>query len=161
MVASTNPYEQALSYHLGGAFIALQALIAQLPLTDPLKDMLVGTAAMWTADAEAAIPRDVPIYVFSGADDPVGGETLQSVHDLVERYRQMGVESIEMKAGCENGVWRVASTSAEITISNALAMAVAFEPHAGPKLLRQFALVIIHEVCCHLRRNSGMCLYLC
>ena len=59
-------------------------------------DMLGGTASMWTSEAEASIPRDVPVYVFGGEMDPVGGENAQSVHDLVDRYRALGVESLTL-----------------------------------------------------------------
>ena len=60
-------------------------------------DMLAGTAEIWTPEAESSIPRDVPVYVFGGAVDPVGGENVQSVRDLVARYEALGVEQIELK----------------------------------------------------------------
>jgi Bacterial Ig domain len=74
MVASTNPYEQALSYHLGGAFIALQALIAQLPLTDPLKDMLVGTAITARRTLLNQAPTVAPLTLTGSSDVPVSGQ---------------------------------------------------------------------------------------
>ena len=60
-------------------------------------DMLAGTSQMWTPGAEAAIPHDLPMYVVSGANDPVGGEQLQSVKDLVARYEAMGIGPITLK----------------------------------------------------------------
>lgn len=60
-------------------------------------DMLAGTSAMWTPEAEARIPRDVPVYVMGGDLDPVGGEDVQSVRDLVSRWREHGVESITLR----------------------------------------------------------------
>ncbi len=60
-------------------------------------DMLVGTAGMWTPEAEAAIRRDLPIYVMGGDQDPVGGENVQSVHELVERYQALGAGPITLK----------------------------------------------------------------
>ncbi len=60
-------------------------------------DMLSGTAAMWTDAAEVAIRRDLPIYVMSGERDPVGGEDLQSVRDLVARYQALGAGPITVR----------------------------------------------------------------
>ncbi len=60
-------------------------------------DMLGGTAAMWTDEAESAIRRDLPIYVMSGEHDPVGGENVQSVRDLVARYEALGAGPISVK----------------------------------------------------------------
>lgn len=39
------------------------------------------------------IRRDLPIYLFSGSDDPVG-QQLKGVETLIERYRQAGVHDI-------------------------------------------------------------------
>lgn len=60
-------------------------------------DMLAGTAAMWTPEAEAQIRRDLPVYVMGGAADPVGGERAQSVHELVGRYEVLGVGPLTLK----------------------------------------------------------------
>jgi alpha-beta hydrolase superfamily lysophospholipase len=60
-------------------------------------DMLAGTSAMWTPEAEAHIPHDVPVYVMGGEEDPVGGEHVQSVRDLVDRWRAQGVGSITLR----------------------------------------------------------------
>lgn len=60
-------------------------------------DMLSGTAAMWTPEAEASIHRDLPILVMSGENDPVGGENLQSVRDLIARYEALGAGPITVR----------------------------------------------------------------
>ncbi|MEO1056770.1 MAG: alpha/beta fold hydrolase [Actinomycetota bacterium] len=60
-------------------------------------DMLDGVNAMWTDEAEAAIPRDLSVYVFSGAEDPVGGENVQSVRDLVDRWRAAGIDDVTLR----------------------------------------------------------------
>jgi alpha-beta hydrolase superfamily lysophospholipase len=62
-----------------------------------IADMLVGTAAMWQPDAEANIRRDLPIYVMGGANDPVGGERAESVHELVGRYEVLGAGPVTLK----------------------------------------------------------------
>jgi alpha-beta hydrolase superfamily lysophospholipase len=59
-------------------------------------DMLQGARAMWEPTSEAGIPRDVPMLVFSGDRDPVGGERGESVRGLVERYRALGVEDVTL-----------------------------------------------------------------
>jgi alpha-beta hydrolase superfamily lysophospholipase len=38
-------------------------------------------------------PNDLPVYVFSGNDDPVG-QQLEGVSVLIERYRAAGVRNI-------------------------------------------------------------------
>jgi alpha-beta hydrolase superfamily lysophospholipase len=60
-------------------------------------DMLVGMSATWTDEAEARIPRDVPIYVMGGAEDPVGGEDVQSVRDLVARLEALDAGPVTLK----------------------------------------------------------------
>ncbi len=60
-------------------------------------DMLVGTRAMWTDEAESTIPRDLPILVMGGENDPVGGESVQSVRDLVTRYGALGANAVTLE----------------------------------------------------------------
>ncbi len=54
-------------------------------------DMLEATAVMWQPEAEAGIPTGVPVLIFSGARDPVGGPDSASVRDLAARYEAAGV----------------------------------------------------------------------
>ena len=60
-------------------------------------DMLNGTSATWRPEAEARVPRDLPLYVFSGERDPVGGARGESVRALVARYEEMGVGPITLR----------------------------------------------------------------
>src|SRR5262252_976375 len=39
------------------------------------------------------VRKDLPIYIFSGSDDPVG-QRLEGVRALVDRYRSAGITSI-------------------------------------------------------------------
>ena len=39
------------------------------------------------------VREDLPIYIFSGSDDPVG-QKLEGVRALIERYRSVGITSI-------------------------------------------------------------------
>lgn len=73
VVSATNPYEKALSYHLGGAFMAMQALIAQLPLADPLKGMLTGTAYTARRTLLNQAPTVAPLTLTGSSDAPVAG----------------------------------------------------------------------------------------
>jgi len=57
-------------------------------------------ASFFEASARLADPKemrkvrkDLPIYIFSGGDDPVG-QRLDGVHLLADRYRNAGVKSI-------------------------------------------------------------------
>ena len=39
------------------------------------------------------IRKELPIYLFSGSEDPVG-QRLEGVHALIDRYRQAGIRDI-------------------------------------------------------------------
>jgi len=60
-------------------------------------DMLAGTSAMWSPAAEANIRTDLPIYVMGGEQDPVGGENVETVHQLVARYEVLGAGPLTLK----------------------------------------------------------------
>ena len=60
-------------------------------------DMLSSTAATWQPDAEARVPKDLPVYVFSGDQDPVGGVNAESVKGLVARYQDGGIGPVTLK----------------------------------------------------------------
>jgi len=47
-------------------------------------------------DALAAIPSDLPMYIFSGADDPVHDRG-RAIHQLLEQYARAGVSSVEKR----------------------------------------------------------------
>ena len=56
-------------------------------------DLLAGLRALKLPEVRARIRRDLPLYVFSGAADPVGGE--RGVRRLVEQYEGMGLTDVE------------------------------------------------------------------
>jgi alpha-beta hydrolase superfamily lysophospholipase len=60
-------------------------------------DMLAAMSDVWTGEAEARIPPGLPLYVFSGVDDPVGGVGAESVRNLVARYEKLGVGPITLR----------------------------------------------------------------
>jgi alpha-beta hydrolase superfamily lysophospholipase len=59
-------------------------------------DLLDGLAAISRPERQAKIPRDLPIYVFSGSEDPVGEKT-KSVQQLLAAYGRAGVTDVTHK----------------------------------------------------------------
>jgi alpha-beta hydrolase superfamily lysophospholipase len=60
-------------------------------------DLMSGMNDTWTAEAEAGIRTDLPLYVFGGEDDPVGGQKADSVRELVARYQARGIGPITLR----------------------------------------------------------------
>jgi alpha-beta hydrolase superfamily lysophospholipase len=60
-------------------------------------DMMSGMQETWTGGGEAAISTDLPIYVFGGEEDPVGGTKADSVKELVGRYEDLGIGPITLR----------------------------------------------------------------
>lgn len=59
-----------------------------------VRDMARGLERNWAAGAEEAIPAELPVLLIAGADDPVGADN--SVHQLGERYRAVGLQVTEV-----------------------------------------------------------------
>lgn len=67
------------------------------PVTTALwVDVLDGTAAIADPARQARLPRDLPIYLFAGARDPVG-EDGRSVTRLAEAYRAAGLRRVTLR----------------------------------------------------------------
>ena len=60
-----------------------------------LADMLRGYAETWKPANERRIPVALPVLFFSGALDPVGGNT-RAVTALAERYRALGLRDVSV-----------------------------------------------------------------
>ena len=60
-------------------------------------DMMSGMQETWTGGGEANIAKDLPVYVFSGEEDPVGGTKADSVRDLVSRYESLGIGPVTLR----------------------------------------------------------------
>jgi alpha-beta hydrolase superfamily lysophospholipase len=58
-------------------------------------DFLKGLAELWQPENEAHIPTNLPVLIFSGELDPVGGNTA-SVNELARRYRQLGLQELQV-----------------------------------------------------------------
>ena len=59
-------------------------------------ELFKGAREIWKPDNEAGIPKELPVYIFSGAEDPVGGNT-ESIKPLVERYGAKGMNNVTVK----------------------------------------------------------------
>ncbi len=60
-----------------------------------LLDMLRGYAQTWRPRNELALPRDLPVLLFSGELDPVGRNTA-AVNELADRYRALGLRDVHV-----------------------------------------------------------------
>lgn len=49
--------------------------------------------AIWRRENEARIPRDLPVLVIAGTEDPVGDRT-RGVEALLKRYRKLGIADL-------------------------------------------------------------------
>jgi alpha-beta hydrolase superfamily lysophospholipase len=58
------------------------------------RDLIGALSGLHRPEAMAGIPRDLPVYVFSGSADPVG-EMGSSPTALVNAYRSLGIKDLE------------------------------------------------------------------
>jgi len=56
-------------------------------------DLLDALGDVTSAERQARIPKRLPIYIISGSNDPVGGNT-KSVRQLLDAYRKAGLERV-------------------------------------------------------------------
>jgi alpha-beta hydrolase superfamily lysophospholipase len=61
-----------------------------------VRDFFNGMAEIWKPENEAKIPKSLPVYVISGAQDPAGGFT-ETAKVLVNRYEALGLEDLTCK----------------------------------------------------------------
>ena len=61
-----------------------------------LCDMYAGIAAMQNTGGVETIPKSLPIYVFSGAEDPVHGQE-RGLMRMVDAYRRAGIAQVDYK----------------------------------------------------------------
>jgi alpha-beta hydrolase superfamily lysophospholipase len=60
------------------------------------RDFFRGLSRMRAPEVEARIPKDVPIHIISGDQDPVGDNT-KSVMALIDRYHALGLAKVTYK----------------------------------------------------------------
>ena len=58
-------------------------------------DFAPGLERLWAPGTESTIPKDLPVLIIAGDQDPVG-ECGESVHRLTERYRAAGLDVDEI-----------------------------------------------------------------
>ncbi|MBW1648578.1 MAG: lysophospholipase [Deltaproteobacteria bacterium] len=59
-------------------------------------DLLTGMAYIHRPEQIARIPKDLPIYLFSGAADPVGDRT-RGVQQVADAYRRAGIRDVTVR----------------------------------------------------------------
>ena len=59
-------------------------------------DFLEGLKEIEKQKNMAKVPKDLPIYMFSGAKDPVGNEG-KGVRDLYDSYKSLGIKDVKIK----------------------------------------------------------------
>nr|MBP8838984.1 alpha/beta hydrolase [Dermatophilaceae bacterium] len=57
------------------------------------QDLLSGIALINADSQVARIPQGLPIYLFSGAEDPVGDKT-KGVQQVVDQFRRLGIKDV-------------------------------------------------------------------
>jgi alpha-beta hydrolase superfamily lysophospholipase len=57
------------------------------------ESFLAASARLADTDALSKIRSGLPVYLFSGSEDPIG-QQLQGIRTLIERYRQAGIRNI-------------------------------------------------------------------
>ncbi len=61
-----------------------------------LVNLFAGSAINQQPDVLAKIPKDLPIYVFSGSDDPVHGEQ-KDIHRMLQAFYEQGLSRVDVK----------------------------------------------------------------
>lgn len=59
-------------------------------------DLLGGIAEISKPENVARVPKDLPLYIFAGTDDPVG-EYSKGLDRLVEAYKNAGIQKLERR----------------------------------------------------------------
>lgn len=59
-------------------------------------DFFKGALETWQPENEARIPKRLPVLIFAGALDPVGGAG-EGVRELARRYQALGLQDVQMK----------------------------------------------------------------
>jgi alpha-beta hydrolase superfamily lysophospholipase len=60
-------------------------------------DMFRAIREGWKLENQAGIPKELPIYIISGDQDPAGGDNASSVKTLADRYQALGIRQITLK----------------------------------------------------------------
>lgn len=71
-------------------------LCAFVPTVGFFYDMFCGMTMVHKVENMKNIPNDLPVFLFSGTEDPVGGYG-SSLRELYDCYREVGIENVELK----------------------------------------------------------------
>lgn len=67
-----------------------------VPSNRMVGDMLEGLISIGKSGSVAAVRKDLPVYFFSGGEDPVGGYGKGVTH-VFDRFRRAGIEDVSLK----------------------------------------------------------------
>jgi len=59
-------------------------------------ELVKGLRHIWIEADDRDIPKDLPLFIFSGSEDPVGNST-KGVNALLKRYKKQGIMDLEYK----------------------------------------------------------------
>jgi len=60
-------------------------------------DLLKGIREGWKPENEAGIPKDLPVFIISGDDDPAAGDNAANLKLLIVRYKTLGIKELATK----------------------------------------------------------------
>ncbi len=69
----------------------------QIVTTEYAHELVRGVLRINQARAYQETPKSLPIYLFSGAEDPVGGEEGVYVNEVAQAYQEAGVQDVQVK----------------------------------------------------------------
>lgn len=91
---------------MGSEWLSRDPQVVQAFNADPLcgvpvpnsfyADMLELLATVWSPKRELCIPKSLPVYMFSGTEDPVGDRS-RGVMALIQRYKALGLTDLEYR----------------------------------------------------------------
>lgn len=61
------------------------------------RDLAQGLYRVCSPSIYRSIPKNLPIFLYSGEDDPVGGKKGELVREVYENYKKAGIEDITME----------------------------------------------------------------
>jgi alpha-beta hydrolase superfamily lysophospholipase len=99
--------------------------------TDGLyRDITAGLMWIHAAETLAAIPKELPIYLFAGDADPVGARP-GTWRKLVARYRALGIRDVTEKLYAGGRHEMLNETNRDEVVGDVIAWLVAHLPRGG------------------------------
>ena len=61
------------------------------------RDLSYGLKKIYSPSSYSQTPKNLPIFLYSGEEDPLGGKKGQLVKDVLKKYKNAGIEDITME----------------------------------------------------------------